>query len=232
MSTAAAAASTDEVKFEPPRRRLIMCSQLGSKARVARGAMTNASYFEINAAQWHRTRLEQLLEHPTGASQCDGLLLLGFWWCDGLLVCCFGASGVSAIYLYLSCLCKSPVVFCTLQLSSRRAGLRDRAARRCGRRLCHLHREACSTMSGPSLSRVVALIDMDCFCAPPHTHATPQHTHLCNLPEQLPIPASSRLRLRTGARLIARGRAVSGGAVQPFPGRWLRQRLGSRLPAR
>eukprot|EP00964_Phaeocystis_antarctica_P044504 scaffold25569_cov61-Phaeocystis_antarctica.AAC.2 len=25
------------------------------------------------------------------------------------------------------------------------------------------------TTSGPSLSRVVALIDMDCFCAPPHT---------------------------------------------------------------
>jgi hypothetical protein len=23
---------------------------------------------------------------------------------------------------------------------------------------------------GPSLSRVVALIDMDCFCTPPHTH--------------------------------------------------------------
>ena len=56
-----------------------MCSQLGLKARVARGAMTNSSHLEINAAQWHRTRLEQLLEHPTGASQCDGLLLLGFW---------------------------------------------------------------------------------------------------------------------------------------------------------
>ena len=191
--------------------------------------MTNSSHLEINAAQWHRTRLEQLLEHPNATGCC-------FWASGDATVCCFAALGrlvaQLSIFIYPGDL---RWFLCTLQLSALAfapAGWRDRAARRCGRRRCHLHREACSTMSGPSLSRVVALIDMDCFCAPPHTHATPQHTHLCNLPEQLPIPASSRLRLRTGARLIARGRAVSGGAVQPFPGRWLRQRLGSRLPAR
>ena len=31
-------------------------------------------------------------------------------------------------------------------------------------------------VGGPSLSRVVALIDMDCFCTPPHTHNTHAHT--------------------------------------------------------
>jgi hypothetical protein len=30
-------------------------------------------------------------------------------------------------------------------------------------------------MSGPSLSRVVALIDMDCFCTPPHTRNGTTH---------------------------------------------------------
>ena len=190
--------------------------------------MTNASYLEINAAQWHRTRLEQLLEHPTGASpmrrfaafgllvmrRFAGLLLWGVW--------CLSYLSLSICLRWF---------LCTLELSPSPSRAPGWLARPCS---ATLWQETCSTMSGPSLSRVVALIDMDCFCMPPHTHATPQHTHLCNLPERLPIPASSphRLRLRTGARLIARGCAVSGGAVQPFPGRWLRQRLGSRLPAR
>ena len=131
--------------------------------------MTNASYLEINAAQWHRTRLEQLLEHPPGVSQSmrrfaaygllvmrrfAALLLWGVW-------CLTYLSRFGGFFAPSNTLAFAPSWLGAATL----------------------WQETCSTMSGPSLSRVVALIDMDCFCTPPHTHATPQHTHLCNLPD-------------------------------------------------
>ena len=36
--------------------------------------------------------------------------------------------------------------------------------------LAGLQQELLGMSGGLSLSRVVALIDMDCFCTPPHTH--------------------------------------------------------------
>ena len=80
--------------------------------------MTNASYLEINAAQWHRTRLEQLLEHPNAMGCC-------FWASGDATVCWFAALGRLVSQLSIS-IYLPPVVSLhprTFALAFARAGL-------------------------------------------------------------------------------------------------------------